>query len=206
MSREVLALLYPRCNQEGEPIPYSGSILEAEVLAVVREQGRLDSHAARALLGAKQVTNAWGGISAASTRALEALHHHGLLRVAYRRNGAKVYEAAEVQPLPLSPEERLQRVAMLLARLLAPVPEQSLRQALTQLRLHSGGVPSRPAVIADLRASGELDGRVVDGISYLWPSSLSDLGLSDEPECRVRFLAPFDPLVWDRRRFEHLWG
>jgi uncharacterized protein YcaQ len=21
----------------------------------------------------------------------------------------------------------------------------------------------------------------------------------------VRFLAPFDPLVWDRRRFEHLW-
>jgi uncharacterized protein YcaQ len=23
---------------------------------------------------------------------------------------------------------------------------------------------------------------------------------------RVRFLAPFDPLVWDRRRFEHFWG
>jgi uncharacterized protein YcaQ len=23
---------------------------------------------------------------------------------------------------------------------------------------------------------------------------------------RVRFLAPFDPVVWDRRRFEHLWG
>jgi uncharacterized protein YcaQ len=22
----------------------------------------------------------------------------------------------------------------------------------------------------------------------------------------VRFLAPFDPLVWDRYRFEHLWG
>jgi uncharacterized protein YcaQ len=22
----------------------------------------------------------------------------------------------------------------------------------------------------------------------------------------VRFLAPFDPLVWDRRRFEHLYG
>lgn len=23
---------------------------------------------------------------------------------------------------------------------------------------------------------------------------------------QVNFLAPFDPLVWDRRRFEHLWG
>jgi uncharacterized protein len=22
----------------------------------------------------------------------------------------------------------------------------------------------------------------------------------------VRLLAPFDPVVWDRRRFEHLWG
>ena len=22
----------------------------------------------------------------------------------------------------------------------------------------------------------------------------------------VRFLAPFDPVVWDRTRFEHLWG
>jgi uncharacterized protein YcaQ len=22
----------------------------------------------------------------------------------------------------------------------------------------------------------------------------------------VRFLAPFDPVVWDRRRFEHLWA
>ncbi len=26
------------------------------------------------------------------------------------------------------------------------------------------------------------------------------------PPRRVRFLAPFDPVVWDRRRFEHLWG
>ena len=22
----------------------------------------------------------------------------------------------------------------------------------------------------------------------------------------MRFLAPFDPLVWDRKRFQHLWG
>jgi uncharacterized protein len=25
------------------------------------------------------------------------------------------------------------------------------------------------------------------------------------PDC-VRLLAPFDPVVWDRRRFEHFWG
>ena len=26
------------------------------------------------------------------------------------------------------------------------------------------------------------------------------------PDQRVRFLAPFDPVVWDRRRFEHFWN
>jgi uncharacterized protein YcaQ len=31
-------------------------------------------------------------------------------------------------------------------------------------------------------------------------------GTSFEAERRVRFLAPFDPVVWDRARFEHLWG
>jgi uncharacterized protein YcaQ len=28
----------------------------------------------------------------------------------------------------------------------------------------------------------------------------------EEPEDVVRFLAPFDPVVWDRRRFEYFWG
>ncbi len=29
---------------------------------------------------------------------------------------------------------------------------------------------------------------------------------TDSAPRRVRFLAPFDPVVWDRRRFEQLWG
>ena len=38
-----------------------------------------------------------------------------------------------------------------------------------------------------------------------------DLGKLDDVDgaadgARVRFLAPFDPVVWDRRRFEQLWG
>jgi uncharacterized protein YcaQ len=44
---------------------------------------------------------------------------------------------------------------------------------------------------------------VLDGIAYLWPagqvSTTMHRGESD-------FLAPFDPLVWDRTRFEHFWG
>jgi uncharacterized protein len=49
--------------------------------------------------------------------------------------------------------------------------------------------------------SGELESASVDGISYLWPAAAT----YGEPLRRVRLLAPFDPVVWDRARFEHLW-
>jgi uncharacterized protein YcaQ len=59
------------------------------------------------------------------------------------------------------------------------------------------------AIIADLIESGELLKQSIDGIDYLYPPGNPAL---DEAPRRVRFLAPFDPLVWDRRRFEHFWG
>ena len=43
--------------------------------------------------GCDRVINAWGGYSKATTRALEDLHHRGLLRIARRENGIRVYEA-----------------------------------------------------------------------------------------------------------------
>jgi hypothetical protein len=41
-------------------------------------------------------------------------------------------------------------------------------------------------------------------VDWYWPAQ-ERLAI-DEPPDRVRFLAPFDPVVWDRRRFEMLWG
>ena len=44
----------------------------------------------------------------------------------------------------------------------------------------------------------------VDGIDWYWPA-----GESPHPDGHndlVRLLAPFDPVVWDRRRCELLWG
>ena len=43
----------------------------------------------------------------------------------------------------------------------------------------------------------------MDGVAYLWPAARR---LHDTGAKRVRFLAPFDPIVWDRLRFEHLSG
>ena len=42
----------------------------------------------------------------------------------------------------------------------------------------------------------------VDGIEQLWPA---DEDWRAEPDEGVRLLAPFDPIVWDRQRFEYLW-
>jgi uncharacterized protein YcaQ len=54
------------------------------------------------------------------------------------------------------------------------------------------------------RAKQRLSQAQVDGVTWYWPEGerLSATPASDE----VRLLAPFDPVVWDRRRFELLWG
>ena len=42
----------------------------------------------------------------------------------------------------------------------------------------------------------------IDGIDWYWPGDLRPHRSDDT----VRLLAPFDPVVWDRDRFELLWG
>jgi hypothetical protein len=44
----------------------------------------------------------------------------------------------------------------------------------------------------------------VDGVRWYWPAGERCRRL--EVEDAVRLLTPFDPVVWDRRRFEMLWG
>jgi uncharacterized protein YcaQ len=41
-------------------------------------------------------------------------------------------------------------------------------------------------------------------VDYAWPAE-EKLG-GRAPAREVRLLAPFDPIVWDRKRFVHLWG
>jgi uncharacterized protein YcaQ len=43
----------------------------------------------------------------------------------------------------------------------------------------------------------------IDGAQYVFTQTPSTV---EEPTRQVRFLAPFDPVVWDRKRFEHFWG
>ena len=86
----------------------------------------------------------------------------------------------------------------------APLPAASLGQVVTML---SHAAPQwlhlRKTTVA--RARARLAHALVDGTDWYWPAD-EDPTRSSRVPARVRLLAPFDPLVWDRRRFELLWG
>jgi uncharacterized protein YcaQ len=49
----------------------------------------------------------------------------------------------------------------------------------------------------------------VEGVDWVWPVAENPASARHASRAQadtVRLLAPFDPIVWDRRRFELLWG
>jgi uncharacterized protein YcaQ len=88
----------------------------------------------------------------------------------------------------------------------APLPERSLTELLGYLL--RGGAPQWAHLKRDAktRAKSRLASGVVDGQTYYWPANENPSAAKHVPSETVRLLAPFDPVVWDRRRFEHLWG
>jgi uncharacterized protein len=89
------------------------------------------------------------------------------------------------------------------ARIYAPLPASSLSIFTRRLRY---AVPQWTTELtgAIQRARHRLAHARVDGVDWYWPAaeSPSDAAASD----LVRLLAPFDPVVHDRARFELLWG
>jgi uncharacterized protein len=177
---------------------------ERKVLDIVGKSKHIHPRELEAHLGRTREINGWGGYSKATTRSLEKLHYLGLIRIAGRENGVELYEkAAGLVHEAGSAEERLRQLVLLIAGILAPVPESSLRGALLHLRHATGDLPGRKTVLGNLLKAGDLDSAQVEGVRYIWPAGRLKRG---EPKDAVRFLAPFDPVVWDRRRFEHFWG
>jgi uncharacterized protein YcaQ len=176
---------------------------ERRVLDIVSNQKRLHPRELQTQLGKSVEVNAWGGYSKSTTRTLEKLHYLGLIRIAGRENGIKIYQQAAITHEPIDPAERLRRLVMLIASILAPAHESSLRTVVHRLRYTAPDLPGRKDAVSSLLRSGALDSTLADGVRYVWPAGRLRRG---EPEDVVRFLAPFDPLVWDRRRFEHFWG
>jgi uncharacterized protein YcaQ len=189
-------LLHPRLESKL-------SAAERKVLEIVSIHRQIHPRELEAYLGRKREINAWGGYSKATTRTLHLLHYRGLLRIAGRDNGIRLYEATSRRPEKLEPADRLRRLTLLMAAILAPVSDRSLRSTLRHLGHAAPALEGRQAVVKRLIESGELASKVIDEVRYVWPAGRVT---RSEPEDTVRFLAPFDPLVWDRSRFEHFWG
>lgn len=206
--RRLQALLHPR-QAKALKIETQAPGLLAEVLAFVEAHpnGEVHPREVQAAFGAVGVANAWGGQSSASTRALDGLHYQGLLRVTRRISGVRLYgpapHLAELRAAPQAGSERARAVVQLLAQLYGPLPQASLGYLLS---LSGYGLPN---LQTELRAAlksalgEELSSATVDGLKYVW---LSGTNLDVSAPSGVRMVGPFDPLVWDRRRFAHLHG
>jgi uncharacterized protein YcaQ len=205
LPRATLALLHPRRDPGCAGGIHVPSGLAAEVLAFVRERGTVHPRDLDEAFGTERVVNGWGGQSQATTHALKSLHYYGKLRVAGRRNGVRVYGVAPPYPETFSPEERMRRIVMVVALLLCPISEKSLAGTLHLLTKGAPALGRLSDAVHALLKSGELEREEIEGEAYLWPAGVK-AAKPDETPRTVRFLSPFDPLVWDRRRFEHLWG
>jgi uncharacterized protein len=191
LSKAVWQLLHPR---KAPPL----RALEKKVLDTVISLGEAHPRILEAHLGKRRVVNAWGGYSKATTHALEWLHWRGLLRITRRENGVRIYSPAPASGVASPAADRLRALIMVYARIFAPSPEKSLQTVIARHR----ELGSTRQALAGLLREGHLRMNIVDGVSYVSPADAT----SAEGTHQLRFLAPFDPVVWDRARFEHLWG
>ena len=175
------------------------------VLEFVRERGVVHPREVDANFAHGKVRNWFGGSSNASTQLLDGMHYRGLLRIARREGGVRLYAAREVRPAALDPAAALDALIDVVVCKYAPLPARSLSELVSHLR---GGAPQwahlRAAALA--RAKVRLPSAEVDGVTWYWPGGDNPRAQGDEADGAVRLLAPFDPIVWDRRRFEIMWG
>jgi hypothetical protein len=161
-----------------------------------------------------KITNWFGGSSNATTRLLDEMHYRGLLRVARRESGTRVY-AVRTAAAPVAPAEsaavnaqvdpRIDALVDVVVQKYAPLPSRSLGQLLSHLRSGAPQWASYRAAALE-RATRRLARARVDSIDWYWPAGETPASARWQSDEEVRLLTPFDPVVWDRRRFEIFWG
>ena len=175
------------------------------VLAFVRERGvvhprEVDSHFAHG-----KVTNWFGGSSNASTQLLDLMRYRGLLRIARREGGIRLYAARQLCEPPPDVAAAMDALVEVIVRKYAPLPERSLRELINRLQYGAPQwIDERKAAFD--RARVRVPSATVDGQRWYWPDGENPRSARHGADDVVRLLAPFDPVVWDRRRFEAFWG
>jgi uncharacterized protein YcaQ len=211
VTREFQALMHPRPDVR-VPAAGLGAWSGAErkkaelLLKFVESRGEVHPREVEEHFAHGRVRNYWGGSSNATTHMLDALHYRGLVRVVRRENGIRIYRTHQHEAALLSEEERRIRIDSLVdaaVNIYAPLPGPSLSFYIRRLRY---AVPQwrKEISVAQKRARERLAHARVAGVDWYWPER-ENPRRSVVPET-VRLLAPFDPVVHDRDRFELLWN
>jgi uncharacterized protein len=199
VSREVHALMHPRTP--ARKWTAAEARRAAAVLEYVREHRVVHPRDVDAHFAHGTATNWFGGNSNVTTQLLDDMRYRGLLRVARREGGTRLYAAREPTPVPADSSAAMDALVDVIVRKYAPLTGSMLSGLVQRLRY---GAPqwatARAAAVA--RAKRRLPHLHVSGADWYWPvdeaPSLRRMLVRDE----VRLLAPFDPFVWDRVRFE----
>jgi uncharacterized protein YcaQ len=178
-----------------------------EVLDFVREHGAVHPREVDAHFQHGKTRNWFGGSSNASTQLLDDMHYRGLVRIARREGGVRVYTAADQSPYAATNDVAAAMDALVdvIVAKYAPLPAPSLRALISHLRLAAPQWAGERSG-AFHRATERLPSAQINSQRWYWPAGESPASRRHEPDDCVRLLAPFDPIVWDRRRFELLWG
>jgi uncharacterized protein YcaQ len=207
LPRELDQLMHPR---SGRSSPWDSKRRKRanDVLAFVREHGPIHPRDVDAHFAHGSVRNYWGGSSNLTTHLLDSLHYRGLLRVARREGGIRIYAARELPPAVRDPAERAARLDALIdlvVQTYAPLPAASLGYALGRVRY---AAPQwRPQLKAAIqRAKSRLSHAQIAGHGWYWPASEKLKSRWEGGAEGLYLLTPFDPIVWDRKRFRHFWG
>ena len=204
VTKSVSALMHPRGLASRWP---AGRRKRAQLLLeFVRERGSVHPREVDSHFSHGRVTNYWGGSSSATTHLMELMHYGGLLRVVRREAGIRIYAPHEHDQAFADAAARVDALVDVVVRTYAPLPAASLSAVVRRLRY---AVPQWQDDLTSAlqRARQRLAHARVDDVDWYWPANERPVRSGRDPaQDAVRLLAPFDPLVWDRRRFELFWG
>jgi uncharacterized protein YcaQ len=204
VTRPLHVLMHPRSKSRVDRRT-RGSLAQ-RLLAFVRERGpvhprEIDDHFAHG-----RVVNYWGGSSSATTHLLGRCTTRACCASPVESVGSASIQPTHARCRAVHAERRgaaSTRWWMSSRACTRRCPASSLSIFTRRLRYAVSPMDQRTAG-AIQRARTRLAHARVDGVDWYWPAGERPSEAAAPAE--VRLLAPFDPVVHDRARFEMLWG
>ena len=206
VTRAVYELMHPRARS-GLEIRHPAQARRSAPELRARREARL-TRARLTIISIMGRSRTTGAVRRTRRRICSTdMHYRGLLRVVRRDVGIRVYGVREAMQPAADKAGRARAARRAGRRRRAQVRAAAGRELVepgATAPLRGAAVASAGSKPALKRAKQRLPHAHVDGIEWYWPAG-ETIEAGAAPEI-VRLLAPFDPVVWDRRRFEMLWG